>query len=117
VTAQNDVHTDPSASEIIQAAREFLEQHQGEFTSQRTRFHAKVTINALAMVQRELDAGTGATSHYIAERSALGYESEVDLALAIRDGRVATDDPAVRSLLEEGARLRIAVVNPAELGA
>jgi hypothetical protein len=47
----------PSTIEIVTAAREFLEKHAIPELNGRTAFHARVAVNALAIVTRELELG------------------------------------------------------------
>ena len=89
----------PSASELVEATREFLEQEVlPTLADQRLRFRALVAINALGIAQRELDSE---------EPEVLSTEEAAELARRIRGGDVPEDAPA---LLEQevAAKLRIA---------
>jgi hypothetical protein len=109
---QTPPHDAPSATELVEAVREFLERDVMESTEGRVRFHARVAARALAIVERELaSADTMAAAH--AERlAALGFVSEAELAAAIRAG--ACDDrwdevaAAVRATVAD----KLAVANP-----
>jgi hypothetical protein len=105
-------HDAPSAAELVEAVREFLEGDVASATEGRVRFHARVAARVLAIVERELaSAGRMSTEH--AERlAALGFASEAELAAAIRSG--ACDDrwdevaAAVRATVAD----KLAVANP-----
>ena len=105
-------HDAPSAAELVEAVREFLERDVMEATEGRVRFHARVAARALAIVEREL-ASTDRMAAAHAERLAsLGFPSEAELAAAIRSG--ASDDrwdevaAAVRATVAD----KLAVANP-----
>jgi hypothetical protein len=89
----------PSASELVEATREFLEQEVlPTLADRRLRFRALVAINALGIAQRELDS---------AEPDVLSAEQAAALAHRIRAGDVPE---GARALLERevAAKLRIA---------
>src|SRR5476649_171629 len=83
----------PTAAELVQAAREFLEHDVMSATSGRVQFHARVAANALGIVERELTNGQGLADAE-RERAAglLGHDDddvrllERELAARIRDG-------------------------------
>jgi hypothetical protein len=89
----------PTASELVEATREFLEQEVlPTLADRRLRFRALVAINALGIAQRELDS---------AEPDVLSPEQAAELARRIRAGDVPE---GARALLERevAAKLRIA---------
>jgi hypothetical protein len=89
----------PTASELVEATREFLEQEVlPTLADRRLRFRALVAINALGIAQRELDS---------AEPDVLSAEQAEALAGRIRGGDVPD---GARALLERevAAKLRIA---------
>jgi hypothetical protein len=89
----------PNASELVEAAREFLEQEVlPTLADQRLRFRALVAINALGIAQRELDSK---------EPEVLSTEQAAELARRIRGGDVPEGAPAQLEQ-EVAAKLRIA---------
>jgi len=89
----------PTASELVEATREFLEQEVlPMLADRRLRFRALVAINALGIAQRELDS---------TEPNVLSAEQAADLARRIRAGDVPD---GAHPLLERevAAKLRIA---------
>jgi len=108
----NAPHDAPSAIELLEAVREFLEGDAADATEGRVRFHARVAARALAIVERELaSADRMATAH--AERlAALGFGSDADLAAAIRSG--ACDDrwDEVAAVVRATVADKLAVANP-----
>ena len=94
----------PSAAELLQAVREFLESDVTNATEGRIKFHTRVSINALAIVEREL-AATGATA-----QAAQELERDRDLAGRIRNGSVTPD--SVFADIRESVRQKLLVANP-----
>jgi hypothetical protein len=109
VTAPHDA---PSAAQLVEAVREFLEGDVMAATEGRVRFHARVAARALAVVERELAAGPAQAEAHAARLAALGVADEAVLAAAIRAGEL--DDrwdevaAAVRATVED----KLAVANP-----
>jgi hypothetical protein len=112
MTDRTPPHDAPSAGELVEAVREFLERDVMASTEGRVRFHARVAARALTIVERELSsADTMAVAH--AQRlAALGFDSEAELAAAIRsgacDGRWGEVAAAVRATVAD----KLAVANP-----
>jgi hypothetical protein len=105
-------HDAPSAAELIEAVREFLEGDVMDATEGRVRFHARVAARALAIVERELATTPAMAEAHAARLAALGFASDAELAAAIRSG--ACDDrwdevaAAVRATVAD----KLAVANP-----
>jgi Domain of unknown function (DUF6285) len=92
-------HDRPTAAELVEATREFLE---GEIlptlTDQRLRFRTLVAINALGIAHRELESGDG---------DDMSREELEELAWQIRSGDVP--EGALERLREHVAsKLRVA---------
>jgi hypothetical protein len=102
-------HDRPTAAELVQAVREFLERDVMTATTGRVQFHTRVAINALGMVERELDD----TVRLDAARRE--RDDERALAMRIRAGEVTFDD--VRAQVRESVRRKLAVANPRYLRA
>jgi hypothetical protein len=89
----------PTASELVEATREFLEHEVlPTLADQRLRFRTLVAINALGIAQRELDS---------AEEEMLSVEEAAELARRIRAGDVPEGALALLER-EVAAKLRIA---------
>lgn len=108
----------PTAVELLDAVRSFLEDDVMSAVEGRTQFHARVAVNVLSTVIRELEQGEAADA---AERSVLvallGHDAPLqelveELAAAIRDGRIDVDDPEVLAHLRATARADVAIANP-----
>jgi len=113
----------PTAPELLEAVREYLERDVmgADELPGRVRFHARVAVNVLGVVERELRLGSGLDA---AERrrlaALLGHDGEVDellaeLARGIRDGSLDDRrDDVVRSV-RETVRAKLEVANPKHL--
>ena len=113
----------PTAAELIAAVAEFIERKVTPQLDAHTAFHAKVALNALRIVQRELerDQRGGADDAELARLRALcGTRPDEagiaalnhELCARIADGRIAVDDAALLEHLMLSVLDRIAVDNP-----
>jgi aminoglycoside phosphotransferase (APT) family kinase protein len=112
----------PSAAELLEAVREFLEHDVATATEGRTAFHARVAVNALGIVERELVLGPSVDAPVIErlarllDRSGTATELVADLAARIRDGsldnrRDEVGDEVVDTV-RDLVRAKLAVANP-----
>lgn len=112
MTDRTPPHDAPSAGELVEAVREFLERDVMESTEGRVRFHVRVAARALAIVERELASADAMAAAHALRLATLGFGSEAELAAAIRSG--ACDDrwdevaAAVRATVAD----KLAVANP-----
>src|SRR5713226_1038274 len=91
-------HDRPTAAELVEATREFLETEiLPTLTDRRLRFRTLVAINALGIAQRELESG----------EEILAEEELAELARGIRLGDVP-DDALTRLRDHVAAKLRVA---------
>lgn len=110
-------HDVPTAGQLVEAVREFLERDVLPAASGRQRFHALVAANLLAMVERELADGPRQAGEHRERLAALGFGSDGELARAIRAGELDERYGEVRSALLESVAAKLAVANPAYLKA
>ena len=110
-----DMHGVPDAAGLVEAVREFLERDVMAATEGRTRFHTRVAVNVLGMVQRELALGPAQRATHAAGLAALGVGSEAELAAAIRDGRLDARRDEVLALLLRTVRAKLLVAHPSYL--
>ena len=93
------VHGRPTAAELVEAVREWVETDVRESTTGRVAFHSRVAANALAIVERELTAAPPEAS----------AAEEAHLAAGIRDGSIPIDGDVVRGIAETVVdKLRVA---------
>ncbi|HET9728125.1 MAG TPA: DUF6285 domain-containing protein [Acidimicrobiia bacterium] len=108
----------PTAAELVEAIREFLERDVFEAVTGRVQFHVRVAMNALAMLQRELTLGPSFVADERARAvSLLGHDGEPvalerELAARIRDGSLDDRLDAVREHVRATVREKLLVANP-----
>jgi Domain of unknown function (DUF6285) len=108
----------PTAAELIASVREFLERDVMAATEGRVQFHTRVAINALGMVERELeDAAAFEASERARAAAILGHDGtardlERELAAAIRAGELDGRADEVRTHVRATVREKLLVANP-----
>ena len=65
-------HDVPTAAQLIESVREWLEKDVLTSTTGRVQFHSRVAINVLAMVERELAVGGQQALDHAARLAGLG---------------------------------------------
>jgi Domain of unknown function (DUF6285) len=108
----NAPHDAPSAAELLEAVREFLEGDVADATEGRVRFHARVAARALTIVERELASADRMAAEHVERLGALGFASDAELSAAIRSG--ACDDrwDEVAAVVRATVADKLAVANP-----
>ncbi len=106
------LHDRPTALELLEAVREFLETDVLTVTEGQVRFHTRVAINALAMVQRELAAGDAPAQAHADRLARLGYADDAALAAALRAGECDDVLGEVAAVLHPAVEAKLAVANP-----
>src|SRR5207302_4638331 len=109
-------HDDPSAAALTEAVREFLERDVLAATDGRVRFHARVAINVLAMIERELVLGPDQARAHTSALARLGLSSDAELGAAIRSGALDDRLSEVTALVRETVEAKLEVANPRYLG-
>jgi aminoglycoside phosphotransferase (APT) family kinase protein len=110
----------PSAVELIEAVREYLEQIETESSASQggkagARFTARVARNVLSMVERELQWGPLLAHAHQLRLEAFGFSDDRSLASAIRSGACDAEWTAVGQALAGAARDQLLVANPSYL--
>jgi hypothetical protein len=108
-------HDAPSAAELIAAVREFLERDVLPTAEGRVKFHSLVAINALGMVERELETGDDQAIAHTERLAALGFADDAELAAAIRSGRLDDRYPELKAALLDSVHAKLTVSNPSYL--
>ena len=108
----NEPHDVPTAAQLVEAVREFLERDVMEATEGRVQFHTRVAVNALNMVERELELGTGQAAAHRAALDRLGVADDTALAAAIRSGDLDDRRAEVVEVLRQTVRAKLEVANP-----
>ena len=106
------VHGRPTAPELVEAVREWLQGPLSEGTEGQLRFHARVAANALAMVERELAVGPPQAEAHAARLASLGCSDDAELAEAIRHGAMDERWEAVKTSVWSDVLDALAVADP-----
>ena len=108
-------HDLPSAAELLDAVREFLQTEVVPELEGRRRFHALVAANVVEMVRRELLDGSTQTSAHRERLARLGVADEAALAAAVRSGELDDRVEEVREVVRATVADKLRVANPAYL--
>lgn len=112
----------PTAVELLEAVREFIEQDALPALAGRSAFHARVAVNAIAIVERELTLGpANEASERARLATLLGHDGDLDslradLSTAIRSGALDERRAEVLDALRASTRAALAIANPKYLG-
>lgn len=79
-------HDRPTAVELLEAVREWMEKDLMAGVDGRIQFHTRVAVNIIDIVRREIELGPGQESHHQEVLEAFGVNSDAELASAIRAG-------------------------------
>jgi hypothetical protein len=109
VTTPHDV---PTAAQLVEAVREFLEGDVSASTEGRVRFHARVAVNMCAIVERERALGAAQAEASAARLAALGVADDAELAAAIRRGDLDDRYAEVAAAVRATVRDKLLVANP-----
>jgi hypothetical protein len=108
----------PTAVELLEAIREFLEHDVMPSVEGRVRFHSRVAINALGILERELRLGPELDAAERARLAALlGHDADLptltaELARRIRDGSLDDRRDEVVAAVRESVRAKLQIANP-----
>jgi len=105
-------HDSPSAAELVEAVREWLERDVLAGTSGGLQFHTRVAINVLAIVEREMQLGAAQAEGHQQRLAALGSVDDAHLAARIRNGELDDRLPEVRDAVWASVRDKLLVANP-----
>jgi aminoglycoside phosphotransferase (APT) family kinase protein len=105
----------PTATELLEAVREYLEADVMEGSDRGARFTGRVARNALLMVERELRLGPTMARAHADRLAALGFDDDRQLAGALRSGTLDGAWSVVGRALAAAARDQLLVANPAYL--
>ena len=105
-------HDVPTAEQLVEAVREWLEGDVLASTTGRLQFHARVAANVLAIVERELRLGNGQAAAHAERLTQLGSSDDAELSRRIRAGELDDRLAEVRDLVWADVRDKLAVANP-----
>lgn len=105
-------HDAPTAIELLESVREWIDREVIAATDGRLRFHARVASNVLAMVEREIELGPAHAAAHARRLAQLGVADDAELAAAIRERRFDDRAEELRALLAAAVADKLAVANP-----
>jgi hypothetical protein len=105
-------HDIPTAAQLVEAVREFLERDVMAATEGRVQFHTRVAVNVLGMVERELALGPAQAEAHAEGLDRLGVEDEGALAAAIRNGDLDDRMDEVKAFVRSTVEDKLRVANP-----
>ena len=111
----NGPHDRPTAEELLEAVREWMERDLGPALSGPLAFHARVASNILAMVGREV--GSAQDDALVRERAwdSLGVSSDEELSARIVAGDFDGDMRSLIGILRPVIEAKVRVANPRHL--
>lgn len=109
-------HDAPTAEQLLEAVREWLENDVMPSVTGRLQFHARVATNILAMVEREIEGSPADAAEHARHLAALGAHDDAALASMIRSGEFDGDLSRVLDELEPVIRRKVEVANPRYIG-
>jgi Domain of unknown function (DUF6285) len=104
-------HDVPTAAELIEAVREWL-QRDVMTTGGALGFNARVAVNVLSIVERELAVGANQSVEHQSRLAQLGVGDDAELAAAIRDGLFDDRIEEVKALVRASVVDKLTVANP-----
>lgn len=108
-------HDAPTAAQLAEAVREWLENQVMPNVSGAMQFNARVAANILGMLEREFELGPEQQRRHAAGLSTLGCTDDADLARRIRAGEFDSDGSMsreVEAFVFESVVDKLRVANP-----
>lgn len=100
----------PTAAELVAAVAEFLDNEVRAACDGQVGFHARVAVNVLRIVERELRDDTA--GEVLEALEGLGFADEASLANAIRRGELDDRGDDVMACLRVLVRHRLSIAHP-----
>jgi hypothetical protein len=108
----DDLYGRPTALELVEAVREWVDGDVRAATEGRVAFHARVAVNALAMLERELALGPAHRAAHQERLAQLSCADDAELAAQIRSGTLDDRAAEVRAVVAASVRAKLEVANP-----
>lgn len=105
-------HDVPSAAQLVESVREWIERDLLTGTDGRLQFQARVAITALSIVERELQLADELGMRHTSRLQILGCVDDAALAERIRNGDLDERFGEVRVLVRESVVDKLRVANP-----
>jgi hypothetical protein len=105
-------HDRPTMAEIVRAVAQWWSRAESQPDSRRKQFDARVALNALDIVAREIPVHARHRAEHAQRLESLGHTDDASLARAIRRGDVDDELLRVAGVLMPSIRDKVAVANP-----
>lgn len=106
------LHQHPTAAQLAESVREFLERDIFPATEGQTQFHTRVAVNALKIIERELEYGPRQEHEHSGRLAALGVADDSELARSVRDGVLDDRYAEVLDAVTADVEAKLEVANP-----
>jgi aminoglycoside phosphotransferase (APT) family kinase protein len=110
--SSTDLYGRPTAIELVEAIREWIETDVRDATEGRVQFHTRVASNALHVLERELALGGAHRATHAAGLASLGCADDEELSRRIREGELDDRLEEVRGIVAKSVRMKLEVANP-----
>lgn len=107
----SELHDPPTAQQLIESVREWLQTDVLPQVEGRLQFHTRVAVNVLAMVERELELGRDQNMNYATGLAAFQCSSEAELAEKIRTGALLSQEAEVEEFVMNSVIEKLRVAN------
>lgn len=105
-------HDRPTAAELLEALREWMERDLLPAVEGRLQFHTRVAINMVEIVAREIELGASQQLSHADVLQALGASDDATLATAIKNGEYDSDLISLLNALRPVIEDKVRVANP-----
>lgn len=105
-------YDEPRAGALVEAVREFLERDVLGATDGSVRYHLRVAINVLRIVERELEHGPDHAQEHRRRLARLGCRDDADLVDLVRSHGPEVDQAELKAALVAMVRAKLTVANP-----
>lgn len=105
-------HDRPTASELLEAVREWMERDLMPSLEGRLLFHSRVAMNVLDIVKREIEWGPDQEARHAEVLASFGVSSDAELGALIREGKFDDNLVGVLERLRPVVEDKVRVANP-----
>ena len=105
-------HDRPTAIELLEALREWMERDLMPGVEGRLQFHTRVAINMIDIVAREIEMGKAQEDSHEQLLKSLGVASDAALVAAIKSGQYDSELVALLARLRPAIEDKVRVANP-----
>ena len=105
-------HDRPTAHELLESVREWIERDLIPSLEGRLLFHSRVAMNVLDIVSREIELGPEQEARHAEVLSSFGVTSDAELSALIRNGNFDSDLTHMLEQLRPVVEDKVRVANP-----